>query len=103
MSRQLPAHPNLEHLKNQAKDLLPDLQRRQPEAKLADALHAIACEYGFRTWPELKAHVASIPHQAAEPAAAAVAMGASTPASPFAGTWTADLAKSVRHPLNQFQ
>ena len=33
MSRQLPEHPNLEHLKHQAKDLLPDLQRRQPDAK----------------------------------------------------------------------
>jgi hypothetical protein len=55
MSRQLPAHPNLEHLKKQAKDLLPDLQRQNPGSKLADALHTIAREYGFTTWPELKA------------------------------------------------
>ncbi len=84
MSRALPAHPNLEHLKHQAKELLPDLQRRQPDAKLADALHAIAREYGFRTWPELKAHVALKPN-------------------PLAGTWTANLAKSARHPLHPFQ
>jgi hypothetical protein len=31
MSRELPAKPNLEHLKKQAKELLNDLQPRKPE------------------------------------------------------------------------
>ena len=88
MSRHLPAHPNLEHLKNQAKDLLDDLQRQNPDSKLADALHAIACEYGFTTWPILKAHVESLPRPEQHP---------------FAGSWTANVEKSKRHPANQFQ
>ncbi|HEY2468821.1 MAG TPA: ankyrin repeat domain-containing protein [Terracidiphilus sp.] len=69
--RELPARPNLEHLKNQARMLL--LESRASEAsasarfvavgvtsdkpKLADALHVIACEYGFDTWPALKLHI----------------------------------------------
>ena len=32
MSRDLPAHPNLEHLKNQAKELLKDFERGNPAA-----------------------------------------------------------------------
>jgi hypothetical protein len=97
MSRALPAHPNLDHLKKQAKDLLPDLQQQHPGSKLADALHAIAREYGFTTWPVLKAHVESLPREpasAAEPAA---------PANPFVGRWTANLSKSKRDPANQFR
>lgn len=45
MSRHLPANPNLDHLRKQAKDLLRDLEQRNPGSKLADALHAIAREY----------------------------------------------------------
>jgi hypothetical protein len=60
MSRSLPPHANLDHLKKQAKDLLPELQRRNPGAKLADAQHAIAREYGSASWPKLKAHVESL-------------------------------------------
>jgi ankyrin repeat protein len=69
-TRELPARPNLEHLKNQAATLLHEAQSSQPEAlarlsaqsvtappKLADALHTIAREYGFDTWPALKLHV----------------------------------------------
>jgi hypothetical protein len=88
MSRDLPARPNLEHLKNQAKARLRDLQRDDPAARLADALHAVAREYGFRTWPLLKAHIESpaidIRH-------------------PFAGTWTVNVSKSQRSPLNEFR
>lgn len=61
MSLDLPAHPNLEHLKKQAKDRLRELQRRNPASKLADAQHAIARKYGFPGWPQLKAHVESLP------------------------------------------
>jgi len=42
MSQPLPAHPDLEHLRKQAKALLPELRTRDPEAKLADALHLVA-------------------------------------------------------------
>jgi hypothetical protein len=73
MSRELPAKPNLEHLKKQAKELLHDFQNGGSEAaesfqtfaptairqtaKLADAQHVIAREYGFASWPNLKEHV----------------------------------------------
>ena len=91
MSRNLPPHPNLEHLKKQAKDLLHELQQSDPALKLADAQHALAREYGFASWPKLKvyvgAHSAVVPEQA----------------NPFVGKWTADLSKSRRHPSNQFQ
>jgi ankyrin repeat protein len=53
MSRQLPERPNLEFLKKQAKELL----RSGLHSKLADAQHALAQEYGFRNWAELKTHV----------------------------------------------
>ena len=42
MSRHLPTHPNLEHLKKQVRDLLVDMQRENPRCKLADAFHALA-------------------------------------------------------------
>jgi ankyrin repeat protein len=76
MSRQLPANPNLEHLKNQAKELLRNFQQGAAGAKerfaslsvsyagagpkLADALHVVAREYGFGSWPKLKEHVESL-------------------------------------------
>ncbi len=68
--RELPARPNLEHLKNQARTLLQQEQASDASArtrfaavgvavqpKLADALHVIAREYGFDTWPALKLHM----------------------------------------------
>ncbi|HXN23806.1 MAG TPA: ankyrin repeat domain-containing protein [Candidatus Dormibacteraeota bacterium] len=76
MSRELPANPNLEHLKKQAKKLLHDVQVGEPAAierfrslvslsataspKLAEAQHVIALEYSFASWPELKEHVDSL-------------------------------------------
>jgi hypothetical protein len=95
MSRALPPHPNLEHLRNQAKDLLRDWRQDRPDAQLADALHAIARDYGFASWPKLKAHVDSLRAMATPP-------GPPTE-HPFAGTWTANLAVSQRHPANRFQ
>ena len=83
-SRALPARPNLEHLKSQAKDLLDAYLRREqdalkrlraalPAARTADdaqlialnlALHdaqsAIAREYGFASWAELRARVEAL-------------------------------------------
>ena len=90
MSRQLPPRPNLEYLRKEAKDLLDTLQRQDPSAQLADAQHALAREYGFASWPVLKTSV--------EDRLAAFAQGAQL----FAGAWEADLAKSQRHPANQF-
>lgn len=69
--RELPARPNLDHLKNQASTLLRErlaadeaatgrftaLGINSAEPKLADALHIIAQEYGFNTWPALKLHI----------------------------------------------
>ncbi len=68
--RELPARPNLEHLKNQARTLLRNALASDADAKarfsncnidttpkLADALHVIAREYGFDTWPALKLHI----------------------------------------------
>lgn len=76
MSHDLPAKPNLEHLKKQAKELLSDFRQRKSAAverfrahishstavgaKLADAQHVIARDYGFASWPKLKEHVDSL-------------------------------------------
>ncbi|HEX6164001.1 MAG TPA: hypothetical protein VFZ31_11575 [Vicinamibacterales bacterium] len=88
MSRNLPARPNLEYLKNEAKDRLADLRARDPRAQLSDAQFALANEYGFASWPKLKEHV--------EQAAATIQ-------HPLAGGWIADVARSKRHPANQFR
>lgn len=60
MSRGLPSHPSLDHLKKQARTRLRELQRKDRGAKLADAQHLIAQEYGFASWPKLKASVETI-------------------------------------------
>jgi hypothetical protein len=93
MSRSLPPHPNLTHLKKQAKDLLNDLKQQNPTSKLADAQHTLAREYGFASWPKLKVHVESLspPVETAQQA------------NPFVGKWMANLSKSKRHPANPFQ
>jgi hypothetical protein len=90
MSRDLPLHANLDHLKKQAKELLRELQQRNPDAILADAQHELAREYGFASWPKLKAHVDA-------------AATSRVTANPFVGTWTADLSRSKLHPLTQLR
>lgn len=57
MSRTLPARPDLDWLKNRAKQALKDLRRKTPEARLADAQLATSREYGFPSWRALKEHV----------------------------------------------
>lgn len=71
---ELPTHPNLEHLKKQARTLLRQRFDTNPDAiarfekfgivseqpKRADALHVIAREHGFETWPALKLHIESM-------------------------------------------
>jgi ankyrin repeat protein len=56
MSRALPEKPHLEYLRKQAKELL----RTMEQGKLADAQHALAKEYGFANWAQLKSHVESL-------------------------------------------
>jgi ankyrin repeat protein len=59
-ARTLPARPSLEHLKNEAKQRLNALRRQNPKAKLADAQFALARDYGFAGWRQLKAYVENI-------------------------------------------
>src|SRR5687768_10297176 len=56
-SRQLPARPNLEHLRNEAKQRLTALRQLDSSAQLADAQRELAREYGFASWGQLKAAV----------------------------------------------
>jgi hypothetical protein len=91
MLKTLPARPDLEQLKKQAKDLLQAYKVRQPDAlrrvhehhprlskspklemgtaplKLSDAQLVIAREYGFESWPKLKDHVDSLSLATVEP------------------------------------
>jgi hypothetical protein len=64
----LPARPDLEQLRHQAKDLLREATRGDAEALarihavshrviLASAQLAIARDYGFESWPKLKREV----------------------------------------------
>jgi hypothetical protein len=81
MKRELPSRPNLEQLKIQARELLNAQKSHDPEAirriqeahprlttatasqirdaqlRLSEAQLVIAREYGFESWPKLKAHV----------------------------------------------
>jgi ankyrin repeat protein len=54
--RPLPEHPDLRHLKDQAKDLL----RAGQAASLANAQFQVARQYSFASWPKLKAHVETL-------------------------------------------
>jgi hypothetical protein len=95
MSRNLPDRPNLEYLKKEAKARLDQLQRSNPAAQLSDAQHTLAQEYGFASWPKLKAHVDAVSDFAEASADRAE--------HPLAGRWIANVALSKRHPSNQFQ
>ena len=93
MSRELPEKPNLEYLKNQARDLLRGFEQGDAASrerfaslvaisaggpKLADALHAIAHEYGFPNWPKLKEHVQSLARVLSPPEMLSAAICASS-------------------------
>ena len=76
MSRTLPERASLEFLTKQAKDFLHDakagdaIARERLRAwgppgaseppKLADCQHALAREYGFASWPKLRAHIEAL-------------------------------------------
>jgi hypothetical protein len=53
---ELPPRPSLAHLRKQAKELLGRLRGQNPSDTLSDAQHVLAGEYGFASWPKLKAH-----------------------------------------------
>jgi hypothetical protein len=55
--RLLTDNPSMDYLRREAKDVLQALRALDNSATLADAQHAIANEYGFRTWADLKAEV----------------------------------------------
>jgi uncharacterized protein (TIGR03067 family) len=57
VAKKLPARPNLEHLRGQAKTLLAELKTRNRSARLADAQLAVARQAGFKSWPALTRHV----------------------------------------------
>jgi len=52
----LPPRPSLEQLRKQAKERLDAMDG----AKLADAQFALACDYGFDSWPKLARHVEAL-------------------------------------------
>src|SRR5689334_4451299 len=56
-TRNLPNDPNLDHLRKQAKRLLPELRVKNPGATLAEAQLTIARSYGFASWPRIVHHV----------------------------------------------
>jgi Lon protease-like protein len=102
MRKTLPARPSVEHLKSQAKDLLASVRDGDREAlsrfrdnlpaakglddaaiaalALHDAQSAIAREYGFASWNELKVHVESVPSPETIRAMAALHPSAPVPA-----------------------
>jgi len=51
--RHLPVRPDLTQLKHQAKDLLREMKRERPNAKLAEAQFELARSYGVESWPRL--------------------------------------------------
>lgn len=98
MSRTLPERASLEFLTKQAKDLLKGAKSGDPVARawltewgppgageqptLADCQHALAREYGFPSWPKLRAHVESL--AATDPAEALAAALKRRAAAPVA-------------------
>jgi hypothetical protein len=86
--RNLPVRPNLEYLRNEAKELLEQLRRTNASAQLADAQFALARDYGHDSWPKLKAHVEQL---------------ATRTQHVIAGGWVANVAHSRRHPANPFR
>ncbi|HEX3753664.1 MAG TPA: hypothetical protein VHV26_01175 [Rhizomicrobium sp.] len=56
--RALPQLPHPQHLRKQAKARLAMMKANAPSARLADAQHVLAREYGFENWAALQAEVA---------------------------------------------
>jgi hypothetical protein len=73
MSSELPPRPSFEYLKKRAKEVLRELQKKNPRAKLADAQHAIAREHGFLNWSQLKEAVDALARRVDMPPSAPTA------------------------------
>jgi ankyrin repeat protein len=56
----LPTRANLEHLKNEAKQWLKTMRRKNPATRLSEAQLLVARGYGFPSWRKLKAHVEAL-------------------------------------------
>ena len=83
--RRLPHNPSVDHLKQQAKTLQRQVRAEEPEAlalvaelspradsppptfRLADAQLVIARQYGFPSWPRLRAHLALVSRYSRSP------------------------------------
>jgi ankyrin repeat protein len=57
MTTPLPAAPSLEQLRKQAKELVRERTTGGEPLRLSDAQREVAREYGFASWPRLKAYV----------------------------------------------
>jgi hypothetical protein len=57
MPKALPPNPHIDWLRKTAKERLAALRARSPAAKLHEAQHEVANEYGFASWRALKARV----------------------------------------------
>jgi hypothetical protein len=86
--RTLPDSPNMDHLRQQAKDLLSQLRSTRPGAALSTAQVVVAQQYGFHAWTALKdevdrrnANPLHAPDGAAEAVAKAFDLG--TPKGPL--------------------
>ena len=117
MSRVLPAHPSLEHVKKQAKELLHDFEQGDSAAteklhsissasarpKLADAQHVVALDYGFASWAHLKEHVESLtlPFDPVEAFVAAINGGEDTIVAQLLQKHS-ELKSKLNHPLPGF-
>ncbi len=55
--RTFPTRPNLEHLKNEAKQRLEAIRVKVPRARLTEVQFQLAREYGYASWRELKANL----------------------------------------------
>jgi hypothetical protein len=56
----LPLRPDIEHLRREARQLLKEMRKQQPDARLADVQFQLARNYGFATWQKLKSHVDAV-------------------------------------------
>ena len=63
LARRLPARPSLEQLRKQAREHLDRLRETDAEARLSDAQHALAAEYGFTSWAALAEGLAQPPDE----------------------------------------
>ena len=103
MSRSLPSRPSLEYLRKQARELLVGARVQHPSWQLADAQFALARDYGFASWPALKAHVDTLTSDGRSAPSTAVARPGGGPDDcPLTGSWRGNLEASVRHPALSF-